>query len=72
VSPLSITAANASSVVLVLDSALASSDDTFVMHAFSSEKSVALKGTDIAKYLQSTGVKTHTVNFEELKAAAGT
>ncbi|KDN36289.1 putative proline-tRNA ligase [Tilletiaria anomala UBC 951] len=70
VSPLSITSSNASQITLVIDSALASSSDSFALKAGSSDKTMLLKGTDIAKYLESSGAKAHLIDFAELKKDA--
>ncbi len=72
VSALSITKDNASQLIAVLDASLATSTDTFAVHAASSEETLFMTGAEIAKYLQSTGVKLEVVDFAKLKAEAST
>lgn len=72
VSALSITRENASQLVAVLDAGLATSTDHFAVHAASSEQTLFMTGAEIAKYLQSTGVKLEVVDFAKLKAEAAT
>ncbi|PWN50876.1 putative proline-tRNA ligase [Violaceomyces palustris] len=70
VSPLSINSANAAPLIVALDSAIASSSESFAVHASSADQTLFMTGTDIAKYLESTGAKVNFLNFEELKNAA--
>ncbi|KAJ1032388.1 hypothetical protein NDA16_000415 [Ustilago loliicola] len=72
VSALSITKDNASQLIAVLDASLATSTDHFAVHAASSEETLFMTGAEIAKYLQSTGVKLEVVDFAKLKAEAAT
>ncbi|SPO22873.1 probable proline-tRNA ligase [Ustilago trichophora] len=72
VSALSITKDNASQLIAVLDASLATSTDHFAVHAASSEQTLFMTGAEIAKYLQSTGVKLEVVDFAKLKAEAAT
>lgn len=66
------TEANASQITVVIDEALATSSETFAVKAGASDKTLLLKGSDIAKYLESTGAKSHLIDFTELKKDAAT
>ncbi|KAG8946576.1 hypothetical protein FRC03_001349 [Tulasnella sp. 419] len=71
VSPLALDADTFPKVVTVLDSSLASSTSLFALHASASDKTIFLKGTEIAQYLtklESTESKVHEVDFVALKA----
>ena len=70
VSPLSINKDNSASLIVALDAALATSMDSFAVHAASAEETLFMTGAEIAKYLQSTGAKVEVVDFEKLKAEA--
>lgn len=72
VSALSITKDNASQLIAILDASLAISTDHFAVHASSSEQTLFMTGAEIAKYLQSTGVKLEVIDFAKLKAEAAT
>lgn len=73
-SPLNVTKANAldgaQPVLVVLDQSLATSSGRYAVHAASSEKSIFLPGTDIAKYLESTGADLKIVDFSKLGTGA--
>lgn len=73
VSALSLPAPVPSTLFILLDSALASSSDSFALHLTSSSSTVLLKGTEIKSYLESlteTPEGVRVVDFAELKAAA--
>ena len=57
-------------VVTVIDASIASSSETFAVHACSSSSTVFLSGKDIVTYLKSLeteGVKLEEVDFTALK-----
>lgn len=74
ISPLSVSTANAEEgshpILVVLDESLASSSDSFALHAASSDKTIFLTGQDVQKYLQSTGVALKVIDFSKLGGAA--
>ncbi|PWZ00860.1 putative proline-tRNA ligase [Testicularia cyperi] len=72
VSALSITKDNAAQLIAVLDASIATSTEHFAVRAASSEETLFMTGAEIAKYLQSTGVKLEVVDFDKLKAEAST
>lgn len=72
VSALSINKQNAAQLIVVLDAGLAASTDHFAVHAASAEETIFMTGAEIAKYLQSTGVKLEVLDFDKLKAEAST
>ncbi|SPO38151.1 probable proline-tRNA ligase [Pseudozyma flocculosa] len=72
VSPLSINTNNAGPLIVALDAALATSSDSFAVHAAAADQTLFMTGAEIAKYLQSTGAKVEVVDFSKLKAEAST
>lgn len=73
VSALSLPAPVPSTLYIILDSALASSSDSFALHLTSSSSTVLLKGSEIKAYLESVTASPEAirvVDFVELKASA--
>ena len=70
VSPLPLPSPVPATLYLCLDSILATSAEIYGVHLSDSSKTVLLKGSDMARYLESLGGKVQVVDFEALKAAA--
>ncbi|WVQ76515.1 proline-tRNA ligase [Cryptococcus sp. DSM 104548] len=72
VSALAVPAPKAETLHLLLDAALAQSDDAFALHLTTSATTVLIKGSDIKKYLDNIagGEGVKVVDFAELKASA--
>jgi len=69
VSPFSITKTNAQAIQVVLDQKLVDFKGKVGVHTTSSEKTLFLSGSDVAKYLETTGVKTTVVDFSAATSA---
>ncbi|ODN75029.1 bifunctional glutamate/proline-tRNA ligase [Cryptococcus amylolentus CBS 6039] len=72
VSALAVPAPKAETLHLLLDAALAQSEDAFALHLTTSATTVLIKGSEIKKYLDNVagGEGVKVVDFAELKAAA--
>ena len=73
VSPLALDLQTFPKVVVALDTSLASSDALFAVHALASDRTIFLKGTDIAAYLRKLecgDAKIHEIDFDALRAEA--